>query len=99
MLYSVQQEPTTGPEPEAIELSILFLKDHLSIILLFTREPRCLSRNSYELDNGGSILGRGGFFFLASRPALTPTQSPIQWVAVAVSPRVKRPGLESDYSP
>jgi len=33
-------------------------------------------------------------FATASRPALGPTQPPIQWV-----PGVKRPGREADYSP
>jgi hypothetical protein len=52
--------------------------------------------------------GRPGFhsrqgqrFFLfptASRPAVEPTQPPIQWLQGALSPRVKRPGRESDHS-
>jgi hypothetical protein len=33
-----------------------------------------------------------------SRPALGPTQPPIQWVPVAFSPRVKRPGSGADHS-
>jgi hypothetical protein len=34
----------------------------------------------------------------SSRPALGFTQTPIQWVAGALSPGVKRPGHEADYS-
>jgi hypothetical protein len=34
-----------------------------------------------------------------SRPALGPTQPPIQWVRGALSPMVKRPGREADQSP
>jgi hypothetical protein len=34
----------------------------------------------------------------ASRPALKPTQPSIQWVPRALSPGVKRPGREADYS-
>jgi hypothetical protein len=34
----------------------------------------------------------------ASRPVLGPTQPPIQWVPVALSPEVKRPGREADHS-
>jgi hypothetical protein len=34
-----------------------------------------------------------------SRPALGPTQPPIQWVPVALSPGVKRLGREADHSP
>jgi hypothetical protein len=37
-------------------------------------------------------------FNTTSRPALGPTQSPIQWVPGAVSVGVKRPGREADDS-
>jgi hypothetical protein len=40
------------------------------------------------------------FLFSTSfRPALGPTQPPIQRVPEALSPRVKRPGREADHSP
>jgi hypothetical protein len=39
------------------------------------------------------------FFYTASRPALRPTQPPIQWVPVVLSPEVKRPESEADHSP
>jgi hypothetical protein len=35
----------------------------------------------------------------ASRPALEPTQSPIQWVPGMISVRETRPGREADQSP
>jgi hypothetical protein len=35
----------------------------------------------------------------SSRPALRPTQPPIQWVLGALSPGAKRPGREADHSP
>jgi hypothetical protein len=38
-------------------------------------------------------------FTTASRPALGPTQPPIQWVAGALSLGLKRPGREADHSP
>jgi hypothetical protein len=38
-------------------------------------------------------------FDTASRPALEPTQPPIQWVQRALSLRVKQPGHEADHSP
>jgi hypothetical protein len=35
-----------------------------------------------------------------SRPALRPTQPPVQWVTVFLSPGVKaRPGRDADHSP
>jgi hypothetical protein len=39
------------------------------------------------------------FFPTASKPALGPTQPPIQWVTGAVSPGVKLPRCEADHSP
>jgi hypothetical protein len=56
----------------------------------------------YELDDGGfeSREGLGIFLFtIASRPALEPTQPPIQWLAGALSLGVKRLGSEADLSP
>jgi hypothetical protein len=38
-------------------------------------------------------------FTTASRPALRPTQPPIQWVPGVLSLGVKRPGREADHSP
>jgi hypothetical protein len=37
--------------------------------------------------------------FLFSRPALGPTQPPIQWVQRVLSLGVKRPGRETDHTP
>jgi hypothetical protein len=38
-------------------------------------------------------------FFTASRPALRPTQPPIQWVPGAHPPGGKRQGREANHSP
>jgi hypothetical protein len=47
-----------------------------------------------------SRQGMGIFLFTtASRPALGPTQPPIQWVSGFISPGVKQPGREADHSP
>jgi hypothetical protein len=44
--------------------------------------------------------GLGIFLFTTvSRPAMGPTQPPIQWVLVALSLGVKCPTYEADYSP
>jgi hypothetical protein len=51
--------------------------------------------------SGSSPGGGWEFFFftIESRPALRPTQPPIQWVQEAPSLGVKRPGREADHSP
>jgi len=56
----------------------------------------------YGLDDRGSIPGRGNNgIFLSSlppyRPALRPTQPPIQRVPAALSPGVKQPVREADH--
>jgi hypothetical protein len=51
----------------------------------------------------GRISNPGGgkhfHFSMSSRPALGPTQPPIQWVQRTLSPGVKRPGCEADHLP
>jgi hypothetical protein len=46
----------------------------------------------------GSLQGQHIFlFYMTSRPALGPTQLPVQWVTVAVYPGIKRQGREADH--
>jgi hypothetical protein len=61
-------------------------------------------RTGYRLDEQGvgSSTPDGGknfYFSMSSRPALEPTQPPIQWVLGALSPEVKRSGSQADHSP
>jgi hypothetical protein len=58
----------------------------------------------YGLDGRGAEVRVpvGARIFLhstSSRPALGPTQPPIQWVPGALSLGVKQPGREGDHSP
>jgi hypothetical protein len=50
----------------------------------------------FDLDGHGSIPASGKFFlyYVASRPALGPTQARIQWVPGVLSPGVKWPRTE-----
>jgi hypothetical protein len=67
------------------------------------------TRKNFLFLSDGQRAGRPGtdsreeqeffLFSIASRPALGPTQPPIQWVLEALSPEVKRPGHEADYLP
>jgi hypothetical protein len=60
-----------------------------------------------NLLRAGRLRGRGSstgtvknvLFSTSSRPALGPTQPPVQWAPGALSPDVKRPGRETDHSP
>jgi hypothetical protein len=45
------------------------------------------------------VVAKDFLFSTESRPVLGPTQSPIQWVLEAVSPRVKRPRREAGAIP
>jgi hypothetical protein len=69
-------------------------------------EPRHLSRYSDWLLAGrprGRSSSPGGSknfnFSMWSRPALRPTQPPIQWVPGVLPPGAKRPRREADHSP
>jgi hypothetical protein len=55
----------------------------------------------YELDDRGvgvRVPVGSRIFSTSSRPALGPTQPPIQWILWALFPGVKRPGREAHYS-
>jgi hypothetical protein len=54
----------------------------------------------HGLDGLGSIPNRGKIFLFstASRPALGPTQPPIQWVPWVLSLGAKWPGYKADHS-
>jgi hypothetical protein len=54
----------------------------------------------YKLDGPGLIPGKDNIFIfsMASRPVLMLTQPPIQWLAGAISPELKRPEHEAGHS-
>jgi hypothetical protein len=56
---------------------------------------RCIQFTTFYLIS----LGLGIFLFTTTtRPALGPTQPPIQWVTGSISLGLNRPGSEADYS-
>jgi hypothetical protein len=77
---------------------------HVSIFLVSPQEPGQLSgiTQYYGLDDQGfeSQNGLRNFLFTtSSRPALGPTQPPIQWALGALSLGVKWLECEADHSP
>jgi hypothetical protein len=79
---------------KSILISSVGFCDHICFVGYLCKERAMIFHYRYHLSgNRGSIPGRGkGFFPLASvsRPALGPTQPPVQWVPGALSPGVKR---------
>jgi hypothetical protein len=78
-------------------------EDNIKMDLRETEKPEYLSGIAlgYGLDDRGfeSRQGLGILLFTtAYRSALGPTQPPIQWLRVALSLGVKRPGREADHS-
>jgi hypothetical protein len=71
------------------------------IIIIEGQDSSVGIETGYGLDDRGSIPGRGEVILssTASRPALGPTQPPIQWVTEALPLGVKRLGREADHSP
>jgi hypothetical protein len=55
----------------------------------------------YRLDCRGSNPDRSKILLFSTkfRPALGPTQPPIQWIQGVISPRIKRQVCEADQSP
>jgi hypothetical protein len=51
----------------------------------------------FRFPGGGGL--RNFLFDTASRPALGPTQPPMQWVPAALSLEIKWPGRDADHSP
>jgi hypothetical protein len=89
MLSQMHPVDTSPPDSPKIYFNISYF--HLCLL---TKVQRWFT-------DGGSSPGRGWEVFLlttVSRPALGPTQLPIQWVPGAHSLGVKRPGREADHS-
>jgi hypothetical protein len=55
--------------------------------------------SSAEVENAWSCTSALAYVFTAFRPALGPTQSPIQWILGALPMEVKRPVREADDPP
>jgi hypothetical protein len=74
---------------------------HKGIFNYFSRDSSVGVSMGYRLDGQGLVPGKCKIFFftMRSKPALGHTQSPIRWVPGEISPGIKRPGREADYSP
>jgi hypothetical protein len=92
------EHPAIGPypEPDASQRNHAKLK-YLSLYLSTSSRSR---NSSVIIALCGSRQGLGIFpFTTASRPALGPTQLPIQWVPGTLSLGVKLSGRETEHSP
>jgi hypothetical protein len=93
--------------------SLLYFQKSRIVFIIYSISKLLISRTQlrqYSVwlragrpDDRGSIPGRGkGIFPLSSvsRPALGPTQRPVQWVPGVLSPGGKaRPRRDADHSP
>jgi hypothetical protein len=86
--------PSYSHEPSGIRQICKLVIDYFGrYFFKWSRGSSVSVVSDYGLDDRGSIPDRGrGFFSLAfaSRPALGPTQPPVQWVPRVLSPGVKR---------
>jgi hypothetical protein len=77
----------------------------LSFAIIVVRSQGCSVSvvSDYGLDDRGSILSRGESIFplaSVSRPAVGPTQPPVQWVpGVPSQGRKTQPRSDTDHSP
>jgi hypothetical protein len=83
-----------------LEVQVIF---NFSVLREWTSLASTLNKTPF-LYSASHTLTVGSYsyrslFTTVSRPALGPTQSPIQWVPGALSLGVKRPGREADHSP
>jgi hypothetical protein len=85
-----------------------YLQQRISYTFVFVTLFFVMSRDSCDIALGYGLEDRGfesrqplGIFLLTtvSRPALAPTQPPIQWVPGALSLGIKWSGREADHSP
>jgi hypothetical protein len=84
----------TSPISSVCRVRLIFLD-------FITRRILGVTVLDYGLDDQEleSRQGLGIFLNTASRPALEPTQPPIQWVPRTLSLGVRLPGREDDHSP
>jgi hypothetical protein len=82
--------------------TLLFLVFGLNVTQYLAQRTGIAQWYSAGLRGGWSgvrVPEGAGNFSTVSRPALGPTQPPIQWVLGTLSLEVKRPGREGDHSP
>jgi hypothetical protein len=100
-LYRMSQKSLCTVDDESAESPCKLTQTHFSY-LPDSPDSAVGIAAGYELDDrdvGIRVPSGSIFLFMPSRPALGPTQPPIQWVPGALSLGVKRPGREAHHSP
>jgi hypothetical protein len=95
------------PNPKAF-ICVVIIIIYVCYLILFcwilggSRDSSVGIATGYGLDGRGvgvRVTVGSRIFSTSSRPALRPTQPPIQWVPAVLSPGVKRQGREADQPP
>jgi hypothetical protein len=94
-------QPERLPQIRILSLSVKFQEPFWRVCIKICKKCAIRLPTGYGVDGRGSNPGRGKIFMFstASRPAMGPTQPPIQWVPGTISPGLKRPKREGDNSP
>jgi hypothetical protein len=97
-VLEIRTENLPNTSQECYENKVSFIA-YVDYVLLKSRYSDWLRAERQKVSELESRYGQVFPFSTSSRPVLGRTRPPIQWLPVALSPGVKRPGREADHSP